>query len=50
MDEHTGKAPLGWIITLVIFLIIAGVSIAMIFEGTDSIPNLIGKILNTIKR
>lgn len=50
MDEHTGKAPLGWVITLVVLLIIAGVSVAMLFEGTDIIPNLVEKIQNTIKR
>ena len=50
MGEHTGTAPLGWIIALVVLLIIAGVAVAMIFEGTDIIPNLIEKIQNVIKR
>ena len=50
MDEHTGTAPLGWIIVLVVLLIIAGISVAMIFGGTDIIPNLKKKIQNIIKR
>ena len=44
MKGNAGKTPLGWIITIVIVLLIVGVSVAMIFEGTDIIPNLIEKI------
>lgn len=31
MKEQSGKSPLGWIITIVVALLIVGVSIAMIF-------------------
>ena len=50
MKNQSGKSPLGWIIVLVVLLIIAGISVAMIFGGTDIIPNLIEKIQNIIKR
>ena len=50
MDRQAGKTPLGWIITIVVLLIIAGASVAMIFGETDIIPNLIEKIQNIIKR
>ena len=44
MKNESGKTPLGWILTIVIFLIIAGVSLAMIL-GEDDVKNIRNKII-----
>lgn len=44
MKNESGKTPLGWILTIVIFLIIAGVSLAMIL-GEDDVENIRNKII-----
>ena len=41
MKEQAGKSPLGWIITIVVSLIIAGVVIAMIFVDNENVENKI---------
>jgi len=46
MKEQSGKSPLGWIITIVIVLLIAGVSIAMIFGDEEIISEIREKIQN----
>lgn len=47
MKNQSGKSPLGWIITITVVLIIVGVSIAMIFGGTDIVSEIKGKIQNS---
>lgn len=46
MKNQSGKSPLGWIITIVIVLLIAGVSIAMIFGDEETISEIREKIQN----
>ena len=46
MKEQNGKSPLGWIITIAVGLIIAGVIIAMIFGDTEEISNIIKQYQN----
>jgi len=41
MKGQSGKSPLGWIVTIVIVLLIAGVSVAMIFGDNEEISNFI---------
>lgn len=41
MKNQSGKSPLGWIITIAVSLIIAGVAVAMIFAGNEDISNMI---------
>ena len=47
MKNQSGKSPLVWIITITVVLIIVGVSIAMIFGGTDIVSEIKGKIQNS---
>lgn len=44
MKNQSGKTPLGWLLAIVIFLIIVGVSLAMIL-GKDDVKNIRNKII-----
>ena len=46
MKNQNGKSPLGWIITIAVALIIAGVAVAMIFAGNEDISNMIKQYQN----
>ena len=46
MENQSGKSPLGWIITIVVALIIAGVTIAMLFVDNEEFSNTIRQYLN----
>ena len=46
MKEQAGKTPLGWIITIAVSVIIAGVVVAMIFADNEEISNMIEKYQN----
>lgn len=47
MKGQSGKSPLGWIITIVIVLLIAGVSIAMIFGDEETISEIRERLQNS---
>ena len=40
MKGQSGKSPFGWIITIVIVLLIVGVSVAMIFGNEEIIKDI----------
>lgn len=40
MKSQDGKSPLGWIITIVIVLLIVGVSVAMIFGNEEIVKDI----------
>ena len=46
MRDDNGKTPLGWIVTIVVSLLIAGLAIAMIFADNEDISNMIEKYQN----
>ena len=46
MKNEDGKSPLGWIITIVISLLIAGVVVAMIFADNEQVTNKIEEYKN----
>lgn len=46
MKNESGKSPLGWIITIVITLIIAGVVVAMLFGDNEQVSNKIDEYKN----
>ena len=46
MKEQSGKTPLGWIITIAVSVIIAGIVVAMIFADNEEISNMIEKYQN----
>ena len=46
MKSENGKTPLGWIITVVIVLIIAGVTVAMLFADNQELSNKIEEYQN----
>lgn len=46
MRDENGKTPLGWIITIVITLLIAGVIVAMLFADNEQVTNMIEKYQN----
>jgi len=46
MKSQSGKSPLGWIITIVISLLVAGVVIAMLLVGNEDVSNKIEQYQN----
>lgn len=46
MKEQSGKSPLGWIITIAVGLIIAGVAVAMLFADNEEVSNMIKQYQN----
>lgn len=46
MKNQSGKTPLGWIITIVISLLVAGVVIAMIFADNENVSEWIKQTQN----
>ena len=46
MRDENGKTPLGWIITIVIVLLVAGVIVAMIFGDNEEVSNMIEQYKN----
>jgi len=47
MKNQSGKSPLSWIITIVVVLLIAGISIAMIFGNEEVISEIKQKLQNS---
>ena len=48
MKNQSGKSPLGWIITIVISLLVAGVIIAVVCVGNEDVSNWIEQYQNKI--
>ena len=46
MKNENGKTPLGWLITIVVTILIAGVAVAMIFGDNEEFANMIKKYQN----
>ena len=46
MKNENGKTPLGWLITIVVTILIAGVAVAMIFGDNEEFTNMIKKYQN----
>ena len=46
MKNQSGKSPLGWIITIAVALIIAGVTIAMLFADNEEFSNMVKQYPN----
>ena len=46
MKNQSGKTPLGWIITIVIALLVAGVVIAMLFADNEEFSNKVKEYRN----
>lgn len=46
MRDENGKTPLGWIVTIVIALLIAGVTVAMLFADNEDVSKMIEGFLN----
>lgn len=46
MKNQSGKSPLGWIITIVISLLVAGVIIAVVCVGNEDVSNWIEQYQN----
>ena len=46
MKNQSGKTPLGWIITIVITLLVAGVVVAMLFVDNEEFSNKIKEYQN----
>ena len=46
MRDENGKTPLGWLVTIIIVLLIAGVTIAMIFGDNEEFSNMVKQYQN----
>lgn len=46
MKNQDGKSPLGWIVTIVISILVAGVIIAMLFAGNENVSKIIEQYKN----
>ena len=46
MRDDNGKTPLGWIVTIVVSLLIAGLVFAMIFTDNEDVSKTIEKYQN----
>ena len=46
MRDEDGKTPLGWIVTIVIVLLIAGVSVAMLLADNEDVSKFIENFRN----
>jgi len=46
MKSENGKTPLGWVITIVIALLIAGVTVAMLFGDNEDFSKMLHDFLN----
>ena len=46
MKNQSGKTPLGWIVTIVIGLLVAGVIVAMLFVGNEEFSNKLKEYQN----
>ena len=46
MRDENGKTPLGWIVTIAVTLIIAGVTFAMLFADNEQVSNKIEEYRN----
>lgn len=46
MRNENGKTPLAWIVTIAVSLVIAGVTVAMLFADNEDVSKMIEGFLN----